>query len=95
MLISHELETRILNINYLLKQLDVTAAQRGQLLRLLENAESELLEVFGSDDSAPIAGESPMNRDQLRCLSKSSLTLLDNRRTVEVEDVVLLLIQIF
>jgi|GEM_PF-3725549 hypothetical protein len=56
MLISHELETRILNINYLLKQLDVTAAQRGQLLRLLENAESELLEVFGSDDSAPIAG---------------------------------------
>jgi len=36
-----------------------------------------------------------MNRDQLRCLSKSSLTLLDNRRTVEVEDVVLLLIQIF
>ena len=48
MLISHELETRILNINYLLKQLDVTGAQRGQLLRLLENAESELLEVFGS-----------------------------------------------
>ena len=48
MLISHELETRILNINYLLKQLDVTGAQRGQLLRLLENAESELLEVLGS-----------------------------------------------
>jgi hypothetical protein len=48
MLISHELETRILNINYLLKQLDVTEAQRGQLLRLLGNAESELLEVYAS-----------------------------------------------
>ncbi len=48
MLISHELETRILNINYLLKQLDVTGAQRGQLLRLLENAESELFEVYES-----------------------------------------------
>ena len=48
MLISHELETRILNINYLLKQLDVTGAQRGQLLRLLENAESELLKVYES-----------------------------------------------
>jgi hypothetical protein len=48
MLISHELETRILNINYLLKQPDVTEAQKGQLLHLLGNAESEMFEVYES-----------------------------------------------
>ena len=48
MLISHELETRILNINYLLKQPDITEAQKGQLLRLLGNTESELFEVYES-----------------------------------------------
>jgi hypothetical protein len=48
MLISHELETRILNINYLLKQPDVTEAQKGQLFQLLGNVESELFEVYES-----------------------------------------------
>ena len=50
MLISHELETRILNINYLLKQLDVTEAQRGQLL-LLGDVESELMKVYTESGS--------------------------------------------
>ena len=48
MLISHELETRILNINYLLKQIDVTETQREQLLLLLEDTESELVKVYES-----------------------------------------------
>jgi hypothetical protein len=48
MLIFQELETRILNINYLLKRPDVTEAQKGQLFQLLGNAESELLEVYES-----------------------------------------------
>jgi len=46
MLILYELETRILNINYLVEQPDVTEAQKRPLLRLLAITENELLELY-------------------------------------------------
>ncbi len=72
MLISHELETRILNINYLLKQLDVTGAQRGQLLRLLENADSELMKVYQS--GSLWQGSVPWKGDGTHTMSNSDQT---------------------
>ena len=46
MLISRELGTRILNLRYLLAQLDCTEAQRRQFQRLLKSAEAELMEIY-------------------------------------------------
>ena len=54
MLISHELEARILNLHILLKQLDVTELQRGQLRRLLGSAETELLAIYQDQQLAEI-----------------------------------------
>jgi hypothetical protein len=43
---AHDVQTRILNIRYLLKQPIITEVQRGRFLQLLGDAETELLEIY-------------------------------------------------
>ena len=43
---AHDLKTRILNIQYVLKQRTVTEEQRERFLQLLGAAETELLEFY-------------------------------------------------
>ena len=43
---AHDLQTRILNIRYVLKQRTITEGQRERFLQLLGAAETELLEFY-------------------------------------------------
>ena len=51
---AHEVQTRILNIRYVLKQLNITQVQRARFLSLLTAAETELLGIYEGNDLCEI-----------------------------------------